>query len=357
VSLCTIMSLVQQDLLQAQQKISSGQLEEAQVAALTGLRCLASIAKAFQSPDDEPMEADEEAAAQQFWYSGPGSEAQNQIYSIIRGVLQMFDQSQEPMELHGEVVEAVCNTFKAGFAESKPGPFVFPASAFVDFFSTMQLSTPRLEIVLSTACSFLRSHSHSSSSDVMQEATRLLAEVLRFIRSIYALREEDNTTGLLDVMERFMPRYTKVFFTLQQDDLETLFSFPLECLAIPEPLPKRAAAQFWVPILPAYSHQQPILTTIQTTFLALTSARTKTTQAHLDDVINHFGPRLAMGIIRNVAGGATRTDLDWFAEPLKKLSTRTVYARKLLEEALAAVDAGPAVGPDIKARFMKQIAV
>ncbi|KIW09125.1 uncharacterized protein PV09_00067 [Verruconis gallopava] len=338
-SLSTLMSFVQRDLEQAQLQLTAGQSEQAQVFGLTGLRCLASIGKAFQSPNDEPMDDDAEAAARHFWHNGPGSEIPIQIFSMIRAVLEMFNASPQPLELHGDVIEAVCNIFKAGFTESKPGPFVFSASAFVDLFSTMQLHTPRLEMVLSTTCAFLRSHSHASSPDVMQEATRLLGEVFRLIGAIQDLRAEDNTTGLLDVLERFMPRYTGVLLAIPADDLERLFSFPLECLAIPEPLPKRAAAQFW------------------TTFLTLNPTRAKVSQQHLDDVIDHFGPRLALGIIQNVAGGAARGDLDWFVEPLKKFSTRTANTKKFLEDALAAVDAGPNVGPDVKARFLKQVAV
>jgi hypothetical protein len=64
-----------------------------------------------------------------------------------------------------------------------------------------------------------------------------------------------------------------------------------------------------------------------------------------------------MAITSNIAGGSSRTDLDWLVEPLKKFSMRTVQARKYLEEALAAIDAGPAVGPDMKARFLKQLSV
>jgi hypothetical protein len=173
----------------------------------------------------------------------------------------------------------------------------------------------------------------------MQEAKRLLGEIYRLIHSIQDLRAEDNTTGLLDILERYMPRYTAVFFDLPQSELEALFSFPLECLAVPEPLPKRAAAQFW------------------TAFLALTPARAKTTQEHLDAVVNHFGPQLALGLMRNIAGGATRGDLDWFVEPLKKFSTRTIHSKKLLEEALLAIDAGPAVNATAKSRFLKQLYV
>ena len=74
-------------------------------------------------------------------------------------------------------------------------------------------------------------------------------------------------------------------------------------------------------------------------------------------MINHFGPRLAASLMQNIAGGATRGDLDWFVDPLKKFSTRTVHAKRLLEEALAALDLGPAVSPEVKARFLKQVAM
>jgi hypothetical protein len=251
-SLTMLLHFIQKDLDQARNYWSSGQIEEAQVAALNAIRCLASIGKAFQATNDEPLESHVEAAASEFWSNGSGTTTQSQIFNTIRSVLEMFNSSPMPLELHGDAIEAICNVFKAGFTEAKPGPFVFSASAYVDLFSTMQLTSPRLEVVLSTTCAFLRSSSSNLTPEVMQEVTRLLLEILRLIRSIQDLRAEDNTTGLLDILERFMPRYTSVFFTLSQPDLETLFTFPLECLAIPEPLPKRAAAGFWVSLTRGY---------------------------------------------------------------------------------------------------------
>ena len=245
-SLSMLIGFVERDLEHAHHEWSQGRGEEAQVAALNAIRCLASIGKAFQSTNDEQLSDADEAAVRQFWSTGHGNTVQTQVFGAIRNVLDMFNSSSLALELHGDIIEAVCHVFKAGFTESKPGPFVFSAGSFVDLFSTMQLGTPRLEVVLTTTCSFLRSHSHASSTDVMQEVTRLLGEIYRLISSIQDLRAEDNTTGLLDILERFMPRYTTVFFELDHRDFQALLNFPLECLAIPEPLPKRAAASFWV---------------------------------------------------------------------------------------------------------------
>ena len=63
-----------------------------------------------------------------------------------------------------------------------------------------------------------------------------------------------------------------------------------------------------------------------------------------------------MELMKNVAGGATRTDMDWFAEPVKKFSQRTVHTKKFLEAALAEIDLGPNIGADVKSKFLKQLA-
>lgn len=80
-------------------------------------------------------------------------------------------------------------------------------------------------------------------------------------------------------------------------------------------------------------------------------------QPQLDSVISHFAPQIAVALIRNIAGGATRADLDWFVDLLKKFMTRTVVARGLLERALEGLDAGLGVGGVEKGRFLKSVAV
>jgi hypothetical protein len=104
-------------------------------------------------------------------------------------------------------------------------------------------------------------------------------------------------------------------------------------------------------------YSTPRTDTCQTAFVSLTSARAKVSQEHLDAVVNHYGPRLAAGLMQNIAGGATRGDLDWFVEPLKKFIPRTVHSKRLLEEALTSLHLGPTVSSDVRARFLKQISM
>ena len=58
-SLSLLINFVNQDLDLAHREWSQGRIEEAQVAALNAIRCLASIGKAFQATNDEPLEYDQ----------------------------------------------------------------------------------------------------------------------------------------------------------------------------------------------------------------------------------------------------------------------------------------------------------
>jgi hypothetical protein len=249
----SLLDFVQRDINLAAQHFTSGLYEEGQVEALTAMGCLASVGKASQAPDDAPIDLDSDAQAPDFWHSGEGVAIQGRICEAVRIVMQLLAGSTaqgQVLELHGDILETICTIFKAGFAEATPGPFVLPAQVVVDFFSTTQLNTPRLDVVLTMTCAFLRSHSISSSAKIDNEAGALLQHLVGIIRSLEDPRSEaEIASGLIEVITRFMPRYINVLLgTLSQPDLELLFNFPLLCLGIPEYLPKRTAAQFWVRI-------------------------------------------------------------------------------------------------------------
>jgi hypothetical protein len=74
---------------------------------------------------------------------------------------------------------------------------------------------------------------------------------------------------------------------------------------------------------------------------------------HLDQVIVHIGPHLAAALVNQVAGKTMRSDLDWFAEPLKAFCTRHVQSKAWLDAALAENN----IDPTIRQRFIKQLSV
>jgi hypothetical protein len=247
-----LLNYVQQDIDEANQRFTQGEFEEGSVAALTAMRCLASIGKASQVPDDVPIDLESDVGPDgiDFWRSGPGTTTQAGICGLIQSVLKLLQHFQDQnLELHGDILETVCAIFKSGFAEAVSGPFVLPPNVVVDFISTVQLTTPRIEVILNMTCAFLRSYTMSSSPQIDAEATRLLQHLLVIIRSLDDPRgDAEISCGLLDVLTRFMPRYVHILLETSSNmlDLELLFNFPLLCLSIPEHLPQRSAAQFWV---------------------------------------------------------------------------------------------------------------
>lgn len=54
----------------------------------------------------------------------------------------------------------------------------------------------------------------------------------------------------------------------------------------------------------------------------------------LPQVWAHFGPSLANAFIGQVGGRCLRTDLEYFAEPMRRLSTKDPRAKQWYEQAI-----------------------
>jgi hypothetical protein len=355
--LVSLLTYVQHDIDGADTEFLKGDFESGQVQAWTAMRCLASVSKASQTPDDVPVNLESDGLeGPDFWRSGPGKETQTQICKLIQRVMILLQKFQHlGLELHGDILETICSIFKSGFGEAVPGPFVLPPGVIVDFVSTVQLNTPRIEVVLGMTCAFLRSYTMTSSPRIDVEAALILQHLLGIIRNLEDPSSEGEVAcGILEVLTRYMPRYVNVLLQTSAvpADLEALFSFPLVCLGVPEHLPQRSATQFWVSPL-ALVLLLSMLTTRQAAFLALKPGITNVSQEDLDQFITQIGPKLAIALISQVSGKTMRSDLDWFAEPLKTLSTRHVQSKAWLDAALASNNIDSAV----RQRFIKQLSM
>lgn len=137
--------------------------------------------------------------------------------------------------------------------------------------------------------------------------------------------------------------------------LEFVFMFSIKMLNGSEPLPKAAAADFWVGSIPQVRDARARLTLGQTNFMTL-KADEESTQATIDSAMGHLGPIVAQSLMHNIGGKAARSDLDKLSDPLKKLVVQHVHSRRWLESALND-NAFPSdkVSPDDKALFLKKI--
>lgn len=145
------------------------------------------------------------------------------------------------------------------------------------------------------------------------------------------------------LVEKIMARYPEVLFQLQPPQLlEFFFMFTLKVLNGKEPLPKIAAADFWVSppiqllLLLMSSRLDTTLTRRrkpQSGFISLKTDDT-TLQATVVNAMAHLGPLLTQTLVQNIGGNAARSELEKVSDPLKKLVTNQPRAQAWLEQAL-----------------------
>ncbi|KAI9837899.1 MAG: hypothetical protein M1838_004716 [Thelocarpon superellum] len=307
-----LLSLIQANVQHALD-LARAQDEAAAEAGVEALQCLKAIGKGLQDLEDGPIELDEEpdgSVDSTFWDQGPGAEVQGIIVHMIELMRQTFPAS-------GDIVEAACATFRTGFAERMPGPFVFPPEVTTSFLLHSDLHTPRLGLMLATACAWLGSHTTDSSGKIDEQAQALLEHVAVLMHSLGGPGEDpDVAQNCIDVVRRFIPRFLNVLLGLKPDrSLEHVFLFTLDCLRGHELLPKRSAATFWAAFVVLVDEPEP-------------------TQSTLRAIMQHVGPLLAAALMANIGGEAARSELDLLAESLKKLVWKQAGSKRWLEAAL-----------------------
>lgn len=174
-----LLKTVEIDFQKSLQLRTAGFNDEAETRGIETLRCIASIAKGLQAPTDIPLELSEGSPGEidNFWVTGPGSSTNRHLRTIMESLLAAFPQS-------GEILESVCNIFRAGFTERAPSPFILPSEAIVDFLTKLGPSTPRLVVIISTACSFVSVQGTKSTGKVNAELHRLSTWVLSLLQAL-----------------------------------------------------------------------------------------------------------------------------------------------------------------------------
>lgn len=117
--------------------------------ALRVLRCITSISKGFQAPPDGAFDVDHNPPA--YNLTDPAlSQLQEKIVATLMEIQSVFSQSTE-------VTEFICGILRSGFSETAPGPFVLPHADVAHYLTRHTISTPRIAMLVNTACSFVSS--------------------------------------------------------------------------------------------------------------------------------------------------------------------------------------------------------
>lgn len=173
----TLLQYVERDVQACVDSTKQHRVEEAQTHGVCALRCLVHIGKAFQSPNDVPIDLDAKVIQSSFWIGGKGESTQAQIIHLMDIVTTLLRNDSN-------VIEAACQILRTGYKESLPGPFVFSPSITKNFVVASHLSTARLDYILDTAGALLSRHATSPVAEVDNAALAFLDHVVDLINAM-----------------------------------------------------------------------------------------------------------------------------------------------------------------------------
>lgn len=157
-----LLELSNREFLICQDWLSRGDTLQAEEKGVDILRCLLSLAKGMQAPPDIPVDLESSPThasdpTVSFWLEGPGQSFTEQTLDLVTRIVELFSRVSG-------VIDAVCDIFRAGFTETTPGPFVFPAHAVLDFAISTPSDLSHLGGVVSMAASFVISRSSETDA-------------------------------------------------------------------------------------------------------------------------------------------------------------------------------------------------
>lgn len=239
-----LLEYVSRGITQAQQLVGSGQVDEGRELARISLHCLSSIATSLRAPTDMPIDLDATLTPLNDQVIQELRSFQSRVFEIIATVLRVLSEDTE-------IIEEICSVFKAGFTESSHFPFHFAPDIVDQFFSITTANTTNLEAILRMTCSFVRSQDRTPQPmiDSMSHIIQHLAQLIQETGG--PSRDAEITQSLIEVLERTIPNWITLFLQLQpSSQVEAVLNFTILALEVSEPLPKRAAASFWVRYTP-----------------------------------------------------------------------------------------------------------
>ncbi|KAK7206326.1 armadillo-type protein [Myxozyma melibiosi] len=228
--------------------------------AASALKSLAMVGKACREGEDlisthtpEQKRAYAETLAQ-VW-DAPGSRGRAIKDEILSVVVTL---SQRVPDFAGEIAvrQNACAVLRAGFSERGPGPFTVSAEVIVGYVREEVARVGNLatmQPVIALVGGFVVANSDKESEDASSACAELLdvlysGAVVPNTCASSALQDPDVNQGMLEVMQKYLARYTPVLFSSYC--FEPLVGrFAVEMLTTREPLVVKAAVKFWTALI------------------------------------------------------------------------------------------------------------
>lgn len=164
----------------AKKNVPSSADEASLLIAERTLKIIAGMARGMQSlsesinlePELKPLKSSNERLLA----------VHSHLISVIKQLHQVFGQS-------GEITETACTIFRAGFAETEEGPFVFPPDIVIGFFTEHGTRNPRIGTMISTMCSFVSSLGNRTKPEVLGCLSSLIPWVLNLLKQLPGKKE------------------------------------------------------------------------------------------------------------------------------------------------------------------------
>lgn len=222
--------------------------------AIKVLRCLVGMGRGVQVPPESTIDLE---------YDDQGKQPESMLLpEIQKRIVSMIVELQKMFPTSNEVTEQICNVLRTGFSETEPGPFVLPAAEVAQYLTSHSFSTPRVGLFISTACSFISSIRDKNTqphilSVVLLWVIGLLQQfptrsnnprlAMAATPAVDISAEPEIAQNSIELATRILAKEPTIILQTQPANLaEFFFFFTLLALDGSEPLPKAAAAEFWV---------------------------------------------------------------------------------------------------------------
>ncbi|KAL8913434.1 MAG: hypothetical protein Q9171_001727 [Xanthocarpia ochracea] len=286
----------------------------AEEKGLCALRCLVSIGKYLQTPDDNPIDLESEPVTEDELYVAtiwtPFQHRMVQSIYAVRGALGTNN---------GDVVEAICQVFRTGFRENFPGPFVFAPSVIETYVASTSLQTPRLENVLGTAGAMLSAHTRAGATRIDLSATRFLQHLFHITAAMdhNPANEPEVCSSCITLASKYVPHYLHIFLDPRyRDHFINFILLTIHSMQCQEIMPRRSAGFFWTSLFVRYDLKADV-------------------QELVDSILAQYGPQVTQAIINNIGGDAARSELENWTNPLRQMVSTEVRSRQWISEALS----------------------
>ncbi|EWC45619.1 hypothetical protein DRE_05180 [Drechslerella stenobrocha 248] len=334
-----LLTSVSADFIACKQLLSARYEEEAKERALLALRCLVSLGKSLQAPEEGPIIIDESDGVRKprtIWDDGPGHQLQILLAQAIEDIAATFPKDRE-------IAKEACDVFRCGFTETQPGLLVFPARFVVDFLLSCGARSPFYDVIIGTASAFV----NCISAEGYGECRRLTGYVFGLIEGLDGNPETDPELAhnILEYANRLLTKHLHLFLEVQEAVLARVLALSLASLVCKEQFPKKTSCTFW--------------TNLITTAAAVAAAGEGQGQRMMVEMIlQQTGETLAKNLVMAIGGGAARSELDNVTEPLKKMVFKQLQARKWLEQGMFSNGEGfpsAKVTAEDKGMFLKKL--